>query len=82
MRSNVSFTCVRGAALAAIAMSMSSIAIAQDQLMPQQPATQAGAASATTDGPQTLNLRNADINVLIATVAEITGKNFIVDPRV
>lgn len=37
---------------------------------------------ATGDGPQTLNLRNADINVLIATVAEITGKNFIVDPRV
>lgn len=32
--------------------------------------------------PQTLNLRNADINVLIATVAEITGRNFIVDPRV
>jgi general secretion pathway protein D len=82
MRSNLSVTCVRGAALAAIAMSMSSIAIAQDQLMPQQPATQAGTASATTDGPQTLNLRNADINVLIATVAEITGKNFIVDPRV
>jgi general secretion pathway protein D len=34
------------------------------------------------DGRQTLNLKNADINVLIATVAEITGKNFIVDPRV
>ncbi len=34
------------------------------------------------DGRQTLNLKNADINVLIATVAEITGRNFIVDPRV
>lgn len=34
------------------------------------------------DGRQTLNLSNADINVLIATVAEITGRNFIVDPRV
>lgn len=30
----------------------------------------------------TLNLKNADINALIATVAEVTGKNFIVDPRV
>lgn len=30
----------------------------------------------------TLNLKNADIQALIVTVAEITGKNFIVDPRV
>lgn len=30
----------------------------------------------------TLNLKNADIQALISTVAEITGNNFIVDPRV
>lgn len=30
----------------------------------------------------TLNLKDADIRVLIASVSEITGKNFIVDPRV
>lgn len=30
----------------------------------------------------TLNLNNADIRVLINTVSEATGKNFIVDPRV
>ena len=30
----------------------------------------------------TLNLKNADLQSLIETVAEITGKNFIVDPRV
>ena len=30
----------------------------------------------------TLNLKDADISVLIGTVAEITGRNFIVDPRV
>jgi general secretion pathway protein D len=30
----------------------------------------------------TLNLEGADIAALIATVSEITGKNFIVDPRV
>ena len=30
----------------------------------------------------TLNLKDAEISTLIATVSEITGKNFIVDPRV
>ena len=30
----------------------------------------------------TLNLKDADIEVLVATVAEITGKSFIIDPRV
>jgi general secretion pathway protein D len=30
----------------------------------------------------TLNIKDADIRTLIATVSEITGKNFIVDPRV
>jgi len=30
----------------------------------------------------TLNLKDADISALIGTVAEVTGKNFIVDPRV
>ncbi|MFN2308376.1 MAG: type II secretion system secretin GspD [Gammaproteobacteria bacterium] len=36
----------------------------------------AGAASVT------LNLKDADIGALIGTVAEVTGTNFIVDPRV
>jgi len=30
----------------------------------------------------TLNLKEADINAVISTVSEMTGKNFIVDPRV
>ncbi|MGJ8670725.1 MAG: type II secretion system secretin GspD [Oceanococcus sp.] len=30
----------------------------------------------------TLNLKDADIGTLIATVGEITGRNFIIDPRV
>lgn len=30
----------------------------------------------------TLNLKDADINALISTVAEVTGRNFIIDPRV
>lgn len=33
-------------------------------------------------GNVTLNLKEADISALIATVSEVTGKNFIVDPRV
>ncbi len=45
-----------------------------------QPASVHAAASEGT--PHTLNLKDADINVLIATVAEITGRTFIVDPRV
>ena len=41
------------------------------------------ASAAGTDKAQvTLNLKDADINTLIATVSEVTGKNFIVDPRV
>lgn len=38
------------------------------------------AGSATAD--VTLNLKDAEINTLISTVSEVTGKNFIVDPRV
>ncbi|MEW5838513.1 MAG: type II secretion system secretin GspD [Pseudomonadota bacterium] len=34
------------------------------------------------DGKVTLNLRDADLDALIASVSEATGKNFIVDPRV
>ena len=30
----------------------------------------------------TLNMKEADISALIGTVAEVTGKNFIIDPRV
>ncbi len=32
--------------------------------------------------PVTLNLKDADINAVIGTISEVTGKNFIVDPRV
>lgn len=32
--------------------------------------------------PVTLNFKDADIRAVIGTVSEITGKNFIVDPRV
>ncbi len=39
-------------------------------------------ADASDGAPHTLNLKDVDINVLIATVSEITGKSFIVDPAV
>ncbi len=39
-----------------------------------------GAASSA--GLMTLNLKDADIRAVIATVSEMTGKNFIIDPRV
>ena len=38
--------------------------------------------SAVQAEPITLNLKDADINAVINTVSEVTGKNFIVDPRV
>lgn len=38
--------------------------------------------ASTADGRHTLNLRAADIGVLVQTVSEITGKSFILDPRV
>jgi len=42
----------------------------------------AKAAAANPPGTHTLNLKDADIQVLIATVSEITGKNFIIGPNV
>ncbi|MCF1458252.1 MAG: hypothetical protein LPH21_12060, partial [Shewanella sp.] len=30
----------------------------------------------------TLNFKDADIRALISSVSELTGKNFVVDPRV
>lgn len=39
--------------------------------------------TSTRDGEEfTLNFKEADIRALIATVSELTGRNFVVDPRV
>ena len=49
------------------------------------PVTSAPAAKPEANNPpgtHTLNLKDADIQVLIATVSEITGKNFIIGPNV
>ncbi len=59
-----------------------SFAFAQTQpAPPATPALQPGH-EVTADGRHTLNLKDADIQALIATVSEITGKNFIVGPNV
>ena len=48
-----------------------------------RPASAAPAAhSVDNSGLHTLNLKDADIQTLIATVSEITGKNFIIGPNV
>ena len=52
-------------------------------LQPHARAQDATPGHATTaDGRHTLNLKDADIQALIATVSEITGRNFIVGPNV
>jgi general secretion pathway protein D len=40
------------------------------------------AAADAADEPVTLNFVNADIEAVVKAVAEITGKNFVIDPRV
>lgn len=50
--------------------------IALVQLAPRASADAAGGA------PYALNMRDVDINAVVATVAEITGKTFVVDARV
>ncbi|MEO6689484.1 MAG: type II secretion system secretin GspD [Dokdonella sp.] len=59
---------------------LSCIANAQTGTAPP-PAQQPGHTT-TADGRHTLNLKDADIQALIATVSEITGKNFIIGPNV
>ncbi len=49
----------------------------------QASAEQASAEQANADkNSMTLNLNDADIRAFISTVSEMTGKNFIIDPRV
>jgi general secretion pathway protein D len=45
-------------------------------------AVAAGGGAGNGKAQVTLNLKDADINTLIQTVSQVTGKNFIVDPRV
>lgn len=49
---------------------------------PAQAPADPAALATPVNGKHTLNLKDADIRVLVATVSEITGRNFIIDPRV
>ena len=57
-------------------------ALAQKQITPTSPPAPTPGSEVTADGRRTLNMKDADIEALIATVSEITGKNFIVSPLV
>ncbi len=48
----------------------------------QPGSSNANAPAANPPGTHTLNMKDADIEVLAATVSEITGKNFIIAPNV
>ena len=69
---------IRPALLALLALATAA-ALAQPGA---NPPGSARAAAANPPGTHTLNLKDADIQVLIATVSEITGKNFIIGPNV
>lgn len=67
------------------AMRRSPMILAALALLALQPPLQAAETPGSVpagNGMVTLNLRDADLEALIATVSEATGKNFIVDPRV
>ncbi|MGK0673740.1 MAG: type II secretion system secretin GspD [Halothiobacillaceae bacterium] len=56
--------------------------VAQAPARGEGPAIPPGGVTVAGNGMVTLNLRDADLEALIATVSEVTGKNFIIDPRV
>jgi general secretion pathway protein D len=58
------------------------VALLGSYILPTTMLTGQAWADAADGAPHTLNLKDVDINVLIATVSEITGKTFIVDPAV
>ncbi len=51
-------------------------------LLGSVPATAAAPGTVATDDAVTLNFVNADIDAVVKAVAEITGRNFVVDPKV
>lgn len=73
---------IRPGLLAILVLLTAAAALAQPGGNPPGSADKAKAAAANPPGTHTLNLKDADIQVLIATVSEITGKNFIIGPNV
>jgi general secretion pathway protein D len=73
---------IRPGILAILVLVTAAAALAQPGGNPPGSADKAKTAPANPPGTHTLNLKDADIQVLIATVSEITGKNFIIGPNV
>ena len=69
---------MKSAFLSRIFLLLACVLLATAQAQTPPPST----AVANADGRHTLNLKDADIQALIATVSEITGKNFILGPNV
>ena len=65
-----------GGTLAVLLVVTSSVAVAQ-QRMPMPPSRQQDAGATITP-----NYKDADLSQIIQAVSEVTGKNFIIDPRV
>ncbi|MEO8460368.1 MAG: type II secretion system secretin GspD [Dokdonella sp.] len=80
MSVRLKFVSIAASRMVAAAFIMSTLATIAGSAIAQSSAPVAQ--SATADGRHTLNLKDADIQALIATVSEITGKNFIVAPNV
>ncbi|HEX4479214.1 MAG TPA: type II secretion system secretin GspD [Rudaea sp.] len=66
-------------AIAFVFVSLAGIVAAQPG---SKNATAQSASAATPPGTHILNMKDADIEALIATVSDITGKNFIIAPNV
>src|SRR4029079_15134454 len=73
---------IRPGLIAILVLVSAAAALAQPGGTPPGSADRAKSAPANPPGAHTLNLTYADIQVLIATVSEITGKNFIIGPNV
>jgi len=58
------------------------VAFALSLATPRAHAQDAAGGTPGAPAQNTLNIKDADIRTLIATVSEITGRNFIIDPRV
>ncbi|MFZ5467037.1 MAG: type II secretion system secretin GspD [Pseudomonadota bacterium] len=65
-----------------ISLAALALLVAQAPARAEGPAIPPDGVATAGNGMVTLNLRDADLEALIATVSEATGKNFIIDPRV
>lgn len=68
--------------LPVILLFFSSLLHAEETPAPAQATPEANAANVEQPAPKIWNLRDADLRAVIAEISRVTGKNFLVDPRV